>query len=219
MLYITSNDTRKSLYRLIKSLKNKTNIVSNGIPKKYKEGNNSPYILTVEEADGTPSINGVNKIIVSNTTLTDNADGSVTITTGGGGGADVKVSIDAAATAGYLGAASNDGVFRTDASLTYTDGGDFITLSITNSTVKYHGQETVPVGGLIVDLGAIADDDFKHDVWVKIKSLDGIRHAQERPRTPELGGIDFMWYKDAGNLKVAISNDGGTDKTVVITYT
>lgn len=49
------------------------------------------------------------------------------------GGADEKVKIDAAATAGYLGAAYNDGVLRVDLNeLTYTDGGDYITLGLAN---------------------------------------------------------------------------------------
>lgn len=44
--------------------------------------------------------------------------------------ADMKVSVDADATPGYLGAASNDGVLRTNAPLSYTDGGDFVTLGL-----------------------------------------------------------------------------------------
>ncbi|KKL10861.1 hypothetical protein LCGC14_2551580, partial [marine sediment metagenome] len=43
-------------------------------------------------------------------------------------GSDVKVGVDVGATAGFLGAASSDGVLRTGAGLTYTDGGDFVTL-------------------------------------------------------------------------------------------
>lgn len=38
--------------------------------------------VEVAEADGSPDVHGVTKIIVSNGTLTDNADGSVTIATG-----------------------------------------------------------------------------------------------------------------------------------------
>jgi len=41
--------------------------------------------LLIEEADGSPSV-AVNKILVTNGTLTDNGDGSVSLTTGGGGG-------------------------------------------------------------------------------------------------------------------------------------
>lgn len=43
-------------------------------------------ILTVEEQDGIPSVVNVNKIKVTNGTLTDNSGGVVSITTGGGGG-------------------------------------------------------------------------------------------------------------------------------------
>lgn len=43
-------------------------------------------ILTVEEQDGTPSVVNVNKIKVTNGTLTDNSGGVVSIATGGGGG-------------------------------------------------------------------------------------------------------------------------------------
>lgn len=45
-----------------------------------------------------------------------------------GGDGDEKASIDSAATSGYLGAASNDGILRSGNSLLYTDGGDYITL-------------------------------------------------------------------------------------------
>lgn len=43
---------------------------------------------------------------------------------------DEKVKIDSGATAGYIGAAFNDGVLRTSTPLIYTDGGNFITLSL-----------------------------------------------------------------------------------------
>lgn len=44
------------------------------------------------------------------------------------GAADCKVGVDAGATPDYLGAAYNDGALRTEDPLTYTDGGDYITL-------------------------------------------------------------------------------------------
>jgi len=44
---------------------------------------------------------------------------------------DEKVKVDTGATAGYLGAAWNDGVLKVaENELTYTDGGDFITLGL-----------------------------------------------------------------------------------------
>jgi hypothetical protein len=44
-----------------------------------------------------------------------------------------KVGVDSSATAGFLGAASNDGVLRTDSSVSYTDGGNFVTLGVASS--------------------------------------------------------------------------------------
>lgn len=42
--------------------------------------------LEMVELDGSPDVRGVTKIKVSNTTLTDDGNGEVTLTTGGGGG-------------------------------------------------------------------------------------------------------------------------------------
>ena len=51
---------------------------------------------------------------------------------GGGSGTDAfTVKVDSGATAGYIGAASTDGVLRTGAPLSYTDGGDYVTLGFT----------------------------------------------------------------------------------------
>ena len=59
-------------------------------------------------------------------------NGSETVLHSHAGGADAfTVKVDAAATAGYLGAASNDGVLRTSTGMAYADGGDFVTLSST----------------------------------------------------------------------------------------
>lgn len=59
-----------------------------------------------------------------------------------GAGANTKVAIDSVATAGYLGAASNDGVLRTSAPITYADGGDYITLAITQADTTNSGYLT-----------------------------------------------------------------------------
>jgi len=54
----------------------------------------------------------------------------------GEGDEDELVAVDAAATAGYLGAAYNDGVLRTDTSGEYVDGGNFVTLTLTKAKVS-----------------------------------------------------------------------------------
>ena len=47
--------------------------------------------LEVTEVDGSPDVQEVTKIVVSNGTLTDDGSGQVTITTGGGGGGEFFV--------------------------------------------------------------------------------------------------------------------------------
>ena len=63
--------------------------------------------------------------------------------------ADSKVSVDADAIPGYLGAASNDGVLRTSAPLSYTDGGDYVTLGL---AITSHSM-IVGSGTAITELG------------------------------------------------------------------
>jgi len=53
--------------------------------------------------------------------------------------ADELVKVDSGATAGYIGAAFNDGVLRASAPLSYADGGDFITLGV-DGTVLVDGN-------------------------------------------------------------------------------
>ena len=48
---------------------------------------------------------------------------------------DVKVAVDAAATSDYLGALSSNGALRTTGPLTYTDGGDFVTLGVSTTEI------------------------------------------------------------------------------------
>lgn len=50
---------------------------------------------------------------------------------------DNKVGIDVDATAGYLGAAFNDGVLRTSTGLSYADGGNFITLTTNDGQIVH----------------------------------------------------------------------------------
>jgi hypothetical protein len=48
--------------------------------------NSASWALTVKEADGSPTVDEVKTIVVTNGTLTDNSNGQVTIDTGGSGG-------------------------------------------------------------------------------------------------------------------------------------
>lgn len=63
-------------------------------------------------------------------------DGSKNLSWLAGATTDEKVKIDSGATAGYIGAAYNDGVLRTDGTvITYTDGGDYVTIAL-DGTLK-----------------------------------------------------------------------------------
>lgn len=59
----------------------------------YGGNNTGKAGLEITEADGTPDVQGVSKIVVSNGTLTDDGNGQVTLTTGGGGGS-VSITAD-----------------------------------------------------------------------------------------------------------------------------
>jgi len=49
--------------------------------------------------------------------------------------ADMKVAVDSSATSDYLGTTSAEGVFRVDGTMTYLDGGNFITIGVDTSVV------------------------------------------------------------------------------------
>jgi hypothetical protein len=68
----------------------------------YGGNNTGKAGLEITEEDGSPDVNGVSKIVVSNGTLTDDGQGQVTLTTGGGspGGSDTQVQFNDAGSFG-----------------------------------------------------------------------------------------------------------------------
>jgi len=71
-----------------------------------------------------------------------------------------QVKIDALATAGYIGAAAGDGVLRTSTGITYTDGGDFVTLTTNDGQIVhdnlsgYVGDQHVAHAGVTLTAGS-----------------------------------------------------------------
>ena len=91
--------------------------------------------------DALTAVSGAtNEHVLTKDTATGNAIFKVSV-----GGADEKVKVDAAATADYIGAAYNDGVLRVAAGMSYTDGGDYITIGGFDSRcrVVLSGNQTI----------------------------------------------------------------------------
>ncbi len=105
----------------------------------YMEGTKDSYWTA--RVDGgiwqaqSDGLDGISATTATAAELDELTDGSTTTLHDHAGSSDVKVGVDAAATAGYLGAASSDGVLRTGAGLSYTDGGDFVTVAVTGTYV------------------------------------------------------------------------------------
>ena len=104
-------------------------------------GSELPYITVQDDSDFLVPI--TTTLQFENATLIDNGDGTVIIDmtdpSAGGGGENNKVGVDGDANPQFLGSASNTGVLRSSTPLTYTDGGDFITLAISQSGIATDG--------------------------------------------------------------------------------
>jgi hypothetical protein len=92
--------------------------------------------ITVED-EGTPLTTACTlfDFAGAGVTVTEPVADQVLVTIPGGAGTDEQVKVDAAATADYIGATNADGVLRTDATIDYTDGGDFVTLGLADTAV------------------------------------------------------------------------------------
>ena len=107
--------------------------------------------LEMVELDGSPDVRGVTKIKVSNTTLTDDGNGEVTLTTGGGGGGGM--------TSWTLRGNSGSNQTITDAdNVTFSGSGGLATVASAVDTL------TVQTTGVLEDLNTLgaptADGEF-----------------------------------------------------------
>jgi len=92
--------------------------------------------LRIKEVDGNPNVPGVSTIVVSNTTLTDDGNGQVTLTTGGGG---AGVDSIAFGTTGLTPATATTGVVSVAGTLVVANGGT--------------GATTLTDGGILLGSG------------------------------------------------------------------
>jgi hypothetical protein len=87
---------------------------------------------------------------------------------------DVLVAVDSGATAGYLGANDSDGVLRTDTTISYTDGGSFVTLGVATTTAT-----------VVTD---VQYDTTTHQIQKKTRTLTVISGGTESGWTLITGG-------------------------------
>lgn len=134
------------------------------------------------------------------------SQGSVTLDTlAATGGSDEKVGVDSGATAGYLGAASNDGVLRTDSSLSYTDGGDFVTLGIAAPVSVANGgtgATSITENGVMIGEGTSAVTTVAPGTSGNVLTSDGTDWTSS-PISPEVESI--------GSVTAASSSVGASD--------
>ena len=133
---------------------------------------------------------------------------------------DDQVRVDVAATRDYIGAANNDGVLRTDALMTYVDGGNFVTLNVNEAALTHDNliagtivsHDTTATGANLTTLtdtsnadalhshATITDDRVKVDV-AATRDYIGATNADGVIRTGAL-----LTYVDGGNF-VTINTD------------
>ena len=122
-----------------------------------------------------------------------------------GGNTDEKVGVDSGATPGYLGAANNDGVLRTGTPISYTDGGDFITLDIVangiNDTHIDWGTGANQVSAVDIP---IADGGSVLTATEVETSLQEVKIVEDRALSPMvITGGEITEGTNAGTYKVA----------------
>jgi len=126
-----------------------------------------------------------------------------------GVGTDEKVKVDSGATAGYLGAAYNDGVLRIDnVGLGWADGGDFITISHKDTSAVANSDNS---GNTFIQ--DISFDTFGHVQTIATSSVSGLDNyvswtAKDYDGTEyTITSLDTLWFKQTSPIKVDFTAD------------
>ncbi len=141
------------------------------------------------------------------------------------GAADEKVKIDSGATAGYIGAASGDGVLRVDGALSYVDGGDYVTLGGSGTKCKAHatsgarqdivtniatkvtlGTEDFDIGGNFATSTFTAPADGYYLVIGRIGTFDGLGAG---------AALYTRLYVNSVNVSTVYVRNSGTAASVI----
>ena len=142
-----------------------------------------------------------------------------------GASSDVKVAVDSGATAGYLGAAGNDGVLRVETSeLSYADGGDYITLgiaddgvdsahynadSIDNEHINWADIDYLGDEGQLTTGSAVGDTAFTD--LTPGSSYTNFGGASDDTIDELFAAIDTAWPSASSDAKVAIDSGATPD--------
>ena len=84
----------------------------------------------------------------TNLKFKDASNSETTLSTVAASGNDEKLGVDSGATPDYLGATNADGVLRAGDGLSYTDGGDFVTLDVTKLKDASASELTIATGAI-----------------------------------------------------------------------
>jgi len=150
-----------------------------------------------------------------------------------GGASDVKVAVDAGATAGYLGAAWNDGVLHVGTGLSYTDGGNYVTVGLgingltelavapaassdfvllyDTSTGSHKKIKPINLCSLLIDRG----DPAAHDYDLTGFTVNGAWHdldcSSEVPAGMTWILLYVSWNTDGANQRIQFRKNGNTN--------
>ena len=118
---------------------------------------------------------------------------------------DVKVGVDATATADYLGALYSDGSLRTDQSIDVVDGGNFITLGVNvdDSTIEINGSNELATKNIVPSSACSVFKTTDQSVVYSSSYVDVSFQTEIYDKNNEFISPDFT-TKQAGRYLVAV---------------
>ncbi|RLC88221.1 MAG: hypothetical protein DRJ03_03490 [Chloroflexi bacterium] len=196
--------------------------------------------LTVQDIDGTPTVNDVDTIRFTNGSVADDGGGQVTVTTGAGGGGDVSgpaSSVDNEivrfdSTTGKVIQAYTSGgptisdtgtititqpLILDDTSFQVQEGGDTMTLTVPALTAAR--AVTLPdAAGEISLLGqSISDAEVDDDITIDLATAATTAGTVTTAAQPNITSVGTLTILDVDNLRLNgndISSTAGTDLTI-----
>lgn len=167
-------------------------------------------MITVEEEDGSPSVNNVRTIKFSNGSVTDNGDGSVSVST----------------PAAYTDEMAQDavGAMTTDGSLVYVDGTPLLTRgALTGDITASQGSNATILATVNANVGSFGSATQVGTFTVNGKGL--LTAAGNTTVTPAIGSITglgtgvatFLATPSSSNLAAAVTDETGSGALVFAT--